>query len=410
MIKTSNLNNSILFLLVVGSITGSAIYLGIAQLQFFRIILFLSTLYTISLAYKKGIKIEILSKVLLSWFVFYFIWTFLVNLIGLGIFDFDEIQITSYFNFIIIFMLVFNIVIYLNLNTFNFTKVVYKSLNVMFIVMIVIAFFEIFTKKHLSTATFFDNAPEYIAFQPATFYTNPNDFMAIFTLMLLFIIAYYKSIDKKYNFIIVIYFLIASIFAFITNARLAMLIIFFSAIFIFFTKKNIVKFSIVILIMIFGFSFFSNIFISDGIDIEYLINGLSFSGESSGSRISLYKWAIYSINTNYGLGFGIDNSMNYYQSISDPALKGIVNPHNYILELLINSGVIVVLSYILFNLIFLFLFLKRRLFFLSYLLVIYPIILMSSSSSLFLWFHYVYQIALIGLYYNYKNIQIRSIH
>ena len=81
-------------------------------------------------------------------------------------------------------------------------------------------------------------------------------------------------------------------------------------------------------------------------DIVKLKSDLSFNERQSTSvRLSLYKHAIISF-LSFGLGFGIDYSTQYYQSIKDANLHYIVNPHSFIFELLINSGILSYLFYI----------------------------------------------------------------
>ena len=82
-------------------------------------------------------------------------------------------------------------------------------------------------------------------------------------------------------------------------------------------------------------------------DIVKLKSDLSFNERQSTSvRLSLYKHAILSVLPSFGLGFGIDYSTQYYQSIKDANLHYIVNPHSFIFELLINSGILSTLFYI----------------------------------------------------------------
>ena len=79
--------------------------------------------------------------------------------------------------------------------------------------------------------------------------------------------------------------------------------------------------------------------------LKELKTDLLFSDRQSTSiRINLYKHSIMSIFSSYGMGYGIDYSLQFFQSINDPNLSHIVNPHSYIFEILINSGVLVFFS------------------------------------------------------------------
>jgi teichuronic acid biosynthesis protein TuaE len=262
--------------------------------------------------------------------------------------------------------------------------------------MLSVSLWEILTSNHLPVASFFNHAPVYIQFQSATFYTNPNDYMAIFTLMFIWYAVYEKLILKKIDMFTYIFFISSIIISFINNSRIAMIVLLITASIIFLNKKSIFKLTIFNIVLVGLFAYLIN---WEDSDIQYLFNGLTFGGDSASIRQTLYKWAILSIDQNYGFGLGVNNSANYYLSISDPNLGGIINPHNYLLEILINSGILVTFLYIILNGVLIYLFLKKRLYHLVYMVIMYQIILISSSSSLFLWFHYVYFIGIIALYY-----------
>ena len=92
-----------------------------------------------------------------------------------------------------------------------------------------------------------------------------------------------------------------------------------------------------------------------------------------------------SVFENFGMGLGIDASKNYFMSIPDPRLHYIVNPHSAFFELLINSGVLVSTFYLFLNfyIIRMFYLLQKNNMIVQ--LILYNLILFSSSSSLYLW-------------------------
>jgi len=82
-LKLINLHNLILFLLLISTFTGAAIYLYIPQLQFFRVILIVSALYLfINLINKKKLVFDNLSKLLFLWFTLYFILTLIATIMS----------------------------------------------------------------------------------------------------------------------------------------------------------------------------------------------------------------------------------------------------------------------------------------------------------------------------------------
>ena len=95
------------------------------------------------------------------------------------------------------------------------------------------------------------------------------------------------------------------------------------------------------------------------------------------------------------MGFGIDASEAFYRSIQDPNLHYIVNPHSYIFELLINSGVFATLIYVFINGYLIIKNLKYKQHDMMIQVVMYNLLLFSSSSSLFLWPTYLFFIVYI---------------
>ena len=97
-----------------------------------------------------------------------------------------------------------------------------------------------------------------------------------------------------------------------------------------------------------------------------------------------------SIFSSYGIGYGVDYSLQFFQSINDPNLSHIVNPHSYIFEILINSGVLAFLAFIILNIYLIVqnIFLKE--YDLAVQVFMLNILLFSSSSSLFIWTIYLF--------------------
>ena len=84
--------------------------------------------------------------------------------------------------------------------------------------------------------------------------------------------------------------------------------------------------------------------------VDKLLLDLSFGERGSSMvRLSLYKHALLSVQEYWGMGHGINSSLEYYRSVTDPNLHYITNPHSFIFELLINIGFIVTFLYVLLN-------------------------------------------------------------
>ena len=131
-------------------------------------------------------------------------------------------------------------------------------------------------------------------------------------------------------------------------------------------------------------------------DIAKLKSDLSFTErQSTLVRLSLYKYAVLSVIPSYGFGYGIDYSAQYYQSINDVNLNNIINPHSFIFELLINSGLLATLFYIGLNIWLLIKNLSSSNFDVFIQIIIFNLLLFSSSSSLFIWPLYLFLIIYI---------------
>ena len=132
-----------------------------------------------------------------------------------------------------------------------------------------------------------------------------------------------------------------------SQSRLSFLMSFFF--FIYKYPRKIIYTSILGLLLFFvlGFFFESAWYMQAMDDLAKLKSDLSFNERQSTSvRFYLYKYAILSAFSSYGFGYGIDYSAEYYRSIHDMNLHHIVDPHSFIFELLINSGLFSTLFYI----------------------------------------------------------------
>lgn len=398
--STKHLNSIALFMLIVGTITGSSIYFFIEQLQFFRMALLFLIVITIIKFTKTKVSFSLPITLLILFYSIYFFWTTFVTL-GNGM-----VRLNDYVNFFIIYLLVILLSIQLEMDREHFLKILYKTTLLMIFVIFIISIWEILTQHHLSVSTV-NNYPAYLKFTPSSFFTNENDMMAVVTLMLLYIVGYYKKYNKPLGFLVYFLFVFSLLLGFITEARLAMIFIVLTFFLLVANGKNILKIILVILFAI-GLSIpLLNHFKPD--TLERLVSGLQLGGNSTGIRKYLYLDAIDSIELYKGVGVGINNSDKFYKTISDPRVEGIINPHNYLLEILINSGVIVFTLYILLNIYFFFLFLNLKKYFLIYMLFVYPVILMSSSSSIFIWYHYVFFLGLVGLSFQNQKQRIQKI-
>jgi teichuronic acid biosynthesis protein TuaE len=412
-IQFSLIEAIILILLIMGSITGAAIYIEIQQLQFFRISVIISLLWIFIylLINKKNIFLKSDYIILFAFFIISFVWMTFVSIFTL------EFDLNSFVNYIILLIFLFELIFFASKNEHLFLKVIYYSSIIMFIVMLIIASWEFLTFQHLEVSAVND-WPQYVKYIPSTFFTNPNDFSAVLVLIVYYMFIYEKIVRNKLSFLLFLFIIINIAICFLTNSRISLLFIFVLIIFYFISNKNKIRIMLFIFITVIGlillnhfnFTIFENLNNNETtIDINYLLEGLTFGGESTNVRKYLYLYAIYSITQNFGLGMGLDNSSLYFNTINDPRLEHIVNPHSYLFEILINGGVFIFTLFFLINIFFLYSFLKNGYRLLIFAFVFYYLILFNSSSSIFLWYHYIFYVSLLTFQYYKKYIQIKEL-
>lgn len=394
--KFSLFSTLIIFLLCCSIITGPAIYIVSQEIQFFRIMLFMAFVISMHLWWNKRIHFN--SNILAFTFFIYFdfIWTTYVALFT------SNLVVNSFFNSLVLVILIATLSIFSNYKTLHFLQLVYCSSLVMFLIMLIIATWEIHTKHHLSVSTI-NQAPIYIRNTPTTFFTNPNDFMAVMCLIYLIVCNYHKKLNLRRGFLEVTLLIALLIFCSLTGSRTNMIVSAVTFGVFWFNKKRIIIQLTFLLALYFAVSlidlnqlrdFLSNF----NFNLDRIMDSLEFGkDESSKVRYHLYLDAFKSISTNYGLGEGVNNSADYFRKIDDPNLEGITNPHNYLLEILINSGPLLFSAYLLIlfkivnNLI------RTKNYYLLISVILYFIVLLSSSSSLYLFYHYLFFISILVL-------------
>src|SRR5690606_13155269 len=116
------------------------------------------------------------------------------------------------------------------------------------------------------------------------------------------------------------------------------------------------------------------------------------AGGSISRRYYLFIGGLKSALHNYGTGFGVGGSHYYYTHVfASSDLFADTDPHNFFIELLINSGIVVAIGYVVLNILIVVKIVQQgadKLIIVQFLL--YNVLLLSSSSSLFLWPHYIF--------------------
>lgn len=360
-----------------------------------RLILPITILYFSVLLFQKVIllksKITLQPVIFISliFFLYMFFHTYLVTFFRYNLFGYSY-ELNSILNFTFLLgLIIFFYIVYLS-NRESFFKVMNGVTLLFYILYGLYAIYEIYTGNHLSTSDLFD-APYWLRHSPTVVYFNSNDFASVFTLMLMYLLS---TFDKKKSLSIVwllVVFCIHFGIVYYSQSRISLLVSFFYFVYRY-PLRLLYSSSIGFLVLIIGLSYLDpNWYIQLLDSFKELKTDLLFSDRQSTSiRLYLYKYSLSSMFSSYGLGYGIDYSLQYFQSINDPNLSHIVNPHSYVFEILINSGVLACLGFIFLNAYLILMNWKNRDFDLLIQVILFNLLLFSSSSSLFIWSIYLF--------------------
>ena len=285
-------------------------------------------------------------------FVLMFIQTYCVTIIRAQLLQ-ANYELNSILNFTFLMFLI--LTIYLIILSFprQFLKTSKNIILLFYVLYTFYSIYEITTGNHLPTSDLID-APWWMRHVPTVVYFNSNDFAFVFTLMLMYLLSVFDA-NKSLSFVLLIaIFLIHMSIVYISESRLSFLMSFFF--FVYRYPKKIIYSSLFgfVLFSVCGYFLESSWYMQVIDDLAKLKSDLSFNErQSTLVRLTLYKYAILSIIPSYGLGYGIDFSAQYYQSINDANLHHIIDPHSFIFELLINSGLFS-LYYFILDLIFIY--------------------------------------------------------
>jgi len=383
--KKESMLDFFLMIVFLGVFFGGGIYLISTVLVPFRVGLVVLFFLLVYFYRRETLSLNLLSILVLILFSY----QFLVN--GIVVVSQSEIDFSKFINSFLLYFFIIGLVLLSSHNQLKYNKILFKSINIFLVILILTTFIEFKYHIHFS----FSNAllmGDFYSFIPTGYYTNQNDMMAIYTLILLFNLVYidFFSINNSfYNIYYISTFLYGLFLSVITSSRIALLalIVIFFIFLVRKTKKVFLLISIFILLFLF--------FIYSDILIAYYEANAIGSGNSTDMRINLYKDALENLTI---FGYGFDNSDIFYLKLDDLSVLGMINPHNYLLELLINNGYVFFLLYIIFNIYLVISSFMYKEYLLSFALMLYQFILLSSSSSLFLWQHYIFYIAFITLF------------
>lgn len=325
-----------------------------------------------------------ISRLEVFWIAFvstYFIYTMVISIAQL-----EYLEGNDLINFSVLFIFLISLVI-LRATNQKLYRAAFSTAIVIFMAACAwVWFYEMKYNRHLQFSGMAMFPEDYYYHLPTAFFTNANDFAAVVVLcsMYLHYLVRRSGLTRAINFTIHFYAL-AVIYT--TDSKLAFLVYGIFCIH-YYRKwaKSLIPVSIVLLMLwLLGPNR------REQIDFRLL----SFDLDESSSlmrRYNLYKYGLLSLTDNYALGHGIGGYRHYYlKSVGVDVLHGDIDPHNYFIEILINSGLLVFIATILMHGYFLIYLLRQKvdsLLISQY--ILYHFILLASSSSLFLWPHYIF--------------------
>jgi teichuronic acid biosynthesis protein TuaE len=383
----------VISLLIISTLTGGAVYIGIKEFHLIRLMCIVSFILSwIHLSQK--VKFNYLSIAI----IFYFVWSTLLSA-TVSIID-SNFNFKDAFNYLILIILNIMLVYYMETNKEDFLRIVFKSSVVVFFIMLGICVWEVLTEQHLSISNS-GRLEGFYSYYPTTFFNNQNDYAATSTLICLLVLIYNRYCKNLNDLLIIVIVFLNFFVTYVTSSRTTFAITFLGFIFIYIKSRQFLKYFVYsIIIAPFILYISGNTFEWFNLDLSVYSGGIDFiESESSVIRKNLYYYGLFSCLDNYGFGAGLNGSQIYYTELNIPDLMGAVNPHNYLIELLINNGIIFFFFYCCINIVLVFRLLSMKHFRLIFCLVLYFINLQSSSSSLFLWYHYVFFIFIVGLAY-----------
>lgn len=363
-----------LFLFVI--CVGHALFIYTPELQLFR--LFLIFLPFVIFILKYRIKKNNLCLVFLFFFNLYFIYMILLSI------RWQYVSIADYFNFVMLIFMT-NLFFFLTARDLKKSILIFLTFTSAFLIIsFSLALIEILYGYHLPSSRM--ERDGMLINMPTGFYTNENDFsVVLFMICFLRICIKREFLFKKITFFDFVLIGTCVIIFLITGARLSiissLLVLFFLLFFRLGFSIKVLFLGICLIFFYKEYSVISKIFSS------------FFSNKGSNEiRLNLIMTGIESI-THYGnfWGYGINQSSYYYENVLQTGkfLGGIINPHCYLIEILLNSGVIFFLGFLICNFYLTFYFYRKKKYLFSIYSLLYFFILMGSSSSLFLWPHYL---------------------
>lgn len=349
-LKKSNIELKIFYLMVFLSFLGASVYsisfAGINLLPY-RALLFLAIIIIVS--QNTFLKSEY-TKVK-EYLLFFVIWI-MYSLLFLNC-SLDQTSGIKYIIYLVIYMLM--LICYLHyIKNIQQIKNIFKIWHYFLVITIIIAIWEINTGQHLSVSGY-NKTPDLIFHIPTTVYGNSNDyatFLAISLPFVLFQVQCQKNIFYKLFFLFISFAIIFLILTIGSRANIVSVGIAFILYVVLSNRKFKIKTFIVLafitLISIIYFQeILDDIFFMMNNNLISLIDPVERStNDSNIVRMNLVYNSIDFLSQTYGFGVGAGNAEIWMEKYGLYDTRGITNPHNWWIEILVNYGLFIFVLYV----------------------------------------------------------------
>lgn len=223
--------------------------------------------------------------------------------------------------------------------------------------LMVIGFWEHLTGHHLPVSEYYNEMRTYIMFRPTGIFRNPNNYATFLAISIPFAIGIVRYAHKKYIRLcglcsaLGVFYLVV-----VTGSRANIIAVLFELTFILLFLLNLrrkIKSVIAVgicIVLLFMFlpgpvkGFFSQI----GVELNSIVSQAKLKTGSIDIRINLVRNGLLFLYSTAGFGVGAGNYEYYMANFAQYSTAGILNPHNWWLEILINYGILIFIGYIIF--------------------------------------------------------------
>ena len=226
-----------------------------------------------------------------------------------------------------------------------------------FITLLFLGFWEHLTGYHLGVSKLYGETRLMLKFIPTGVFCNQNDYATFLTLSIPFSIALMRYKKNLWLYICGIGISIGAFYLIVvTGSRSNILAVLFELVFILLFLLNfkrkikaIIAMGVcIILLFIFLLGPVQGFFSQIGGELNSIVSQTESRTGSVGVRMNLVRNGLLFLYSTIGFGVGAGNAEYYMTNFSQYYTAGIINPHNWWLEILIDYGILVFVGYIIF--------------------------------------------------------------